>query len=131
MADFTIKTDDTRPEFAVVLKDQDGVMDLSGVASCRLILKKTGTTVTGTCTTLTLTAAITAGLASDTDPDTGDAWTGGELATECVVRYPWIAADTSGAGVYQGEIELTYGAGLIETVPNDDYFSVEFVADLD
>jgi hypothetical protein len=131
LADFTIKTDDTRPEFAVVLKDQDGVMDLSGVASCRLILKKTGTTVTGSCTTLTLTAAIAAGLASDTDPDTGDEWTVGELATECVVRYPWEPADTSSAGEYEGEVELTYGVDLIETVPNDGYFTVAFVEDLD
>ncbi len=106
-------------------------MDLSAVASCRLILKKQGTTVTGTCTMITLTAAIAAGLASDTDPDTGEAWTAPELATECVVRYPWIAADTSSAGIYEGEVELTHGVNLIETVPNDGYFSVEFVADLD
>lgn len=130
-SDFTIKTDDTRPEFAVVLKDQDGVMDISSAASVRLILKKTGTTVTGVCTKLTITAAIAAGLASDTDPDTGEEWTVEELATTCVVRYPWIAADTSNAGTYQGEVEITYGAGLIETVPNDGYFVVEFVADLD
>jgi hypothetical protein len=130
-SDYVIKTDDTRPEFAIVLTDQDGVMDLSATTAVRLILKKTGTTVTGTCSTITITAAIAAGLAIDIDPDTGDAWTAPELATECVVRYPWIAADTSSAGVYQGEVELTYGVGLIETVPNDGYFSVEFVEDLD
>ncbi len=129
--DFTIKTGDTRPEFAVVLKDQDGVMDISSAASVRLILKKQGTTVTGTCTKLTITAAIAAGLASSTDPDTGEAWTALELATTCVVRYPWIVADTGNAGEYQGEVEITYGANLIETVPNDGYFSVEFIEDLD
>lgn len=131
MADFTIKTDDTRPEFAAVLRDQDDVMDISTATAVRLILKKTGTTVTGACTKLTLTAAIAAGLASATDPETDDPWTAPQLATTCVVRYPWIAADTSNAGIYQGEIELTYGEGLIETVPNDGYFSVEFVEDLD
>ncbi len=131
MADFSLKTDDTRPEFAVILRDQDGVMDLSSATSVRLVLKKTGTTVTGTCTKLTITAAIAAGLASATDPFTGQPWTAPQLATTCVVRYPWIAADTSSAGVYQGEVEVTWGAGLIETVPNNTFFSVEFVGDLD
>lgn len=130
-SDYTIKTDDTRPEFAVIIRDQDGVMDLSGVASTRLILKKQGTTVTGACSTLTIADAIDDGLASAIDPFTGEEWTLEQLATECVVRYPWVAADTEDPGVYEGEIELTYGAGLIETVPNDGYFSVEFVQDLD
>lgn len=131
MSDFTIKTDDTRPEFAVVLRDQDGVMDLSAATGARLILKKQGTTVTGDCSTLTITAAIAAGLLSSIDPFTGEAWTSEQLATECVVRYPWVPADTSAAGIYQGEVEITWGVDLIETVPNDSYFSVEFVEDLD
>lgn len=131
MADFAIKTDDTRPEFVVILRDQDGVMDISGATGVRLILKKQGVLVEGVCTKLTITAAIAAGLASDTDPFTGEAWTDVQLATTCVVRYPWVADDTTNAGVYDGEVELTYGAGLIETVPNDGYFAIEFVEDLD
>lgn len=133
-----MKADDTRPEFVAVLKDQNGVKDISAATLVRLILVRTspsspGVTVTGTCTKMTITAAISAGLltASDTSVTPPVAWTAPELATTCVARYTWIAADTSGPGTYNGEVEVTSGTGVIQTFPSNGYFTVEFVADLD
>ncbi len=138
MADLTMKTDDTRPEFACVLKDQNGVRDISAATAVRLILARTSpaspaVVVTGTCTKITISAAIAAGLMSsqDTSVTPPVAWSAGELATVCVARYAWIAADTSNPGDYNGEVEVTTGAGIVQTFPSDGYFTVTFRADLD
>lgn len=43
------------------------------------------------------------------------------------VRYDWQAGDTAAAGVYQGEFEVTYGDGSIETFPNDGFIGIRIV----
>lgn len=47
-----------------------------------------------------------------------------------VVRHDWIAGETATTGVFNAEFQITWNDGGIETVPNDGYFSVEFVDDI-
>jgi hypothetical protein len=46
------------------------------------------------------------------------------------VRYPWVTGNTTTAGVFQAEFQITWNGGKIETVPNGSYLAVEIVADL-
>ncbi len=51
-------------------------------------------------------------------------------ATDGIVEYEWISADTDTVGVYNAEFEVTYSNGKIETFPNDGYIRVKVYADL-
>lgn len=50
--------------------------------------------------------------------------------TKGVLGYAFAAAQTSVAGVYHGEFEVTYGDSTIETFPNTGYITVKVHADL-
>lgn len=105
---FRIKTNDTSPKLIVTLTDSSGnVVNLSG-ASAKLHMKKYGAT------SLKVQAA-----ADVTDP------VGGR------VEYTWGAGDTSEAGTYYGEVEVTYGDLTVETFPNNGYFTIIIQEDLD
>lgn len=95
MADFTIKRGDTLPSVVATLSDQNGAINLTSAASVKFIAKSAAYTITGTCVITT--------------PAYG------------VVTYNWGTSDTANAGDYQMEWEITWSAGVVETVPNDGY----------
>ena len=46
------------------------------------------------------------------------------------VRYEWVAADTDVADEYEGEFQVTYGNGKIQTFPNDGHIPVVVTDDI-
>ena len=46
------------------------------------------------------------------------------------VRYAWSGSDTASIGTYNGEFEVTYSDGAIETFPNNGFISIEITDDL-
>ena len=46
------------------------------------------------------------------------------------MKYVWQTGDTDTAGTFQGEFEVTYTSGEIETFPNDGYIGIEVLADI-
>lgn len=47
------------------------------------------------------------------------------------IEYKWAKTDTSIPGEYRGEFEVTLQNGAIVTVPNDGYFIINIVKELD
>lgn len=104
MADLTIKQHDTYPPLTAALKTSGVAIDLTTATAVKVILKGATVTVTGTCTV--------------TGASTG------------AVSYQWVTGDTAVADTYNGEFEVTWSDGKIETIPNDSYFTVVIKADL-
>ena len=104
MADLTVKQHDTWPPVRATLSDASGPIDLTGATQIKLILKGATVTITGNCTVVSAPAGT--------------------------VSYTWAAGDTAVAGDYQGEFEITWPGGKVETVPNDSYLAVTIKADL-
>jgi hypothetical protein len=105
---FRIKTNDTSPKLAVTLEDANGnPVGLAG-ATVRFHMKAFGAS------TLTVDAAAVV-----TD------------AVKGIVVYSWVPADTTTAGTYYGEVEVTYGDATVETFPNNSYFTIIIREDLD
>ncbi len=104
MADFTIKRGDRRPILEATLSDESGPINLTSAVSVTLLLKSGLTTVSGVCAIVSAAAGT--------------------------VSYTWGATDTLIVGEYDAEFEILWSTGIVETVPNDSYFSVSFVQDL-
>lgn len=104
MADFAIKRGDRRPIMEMTLTDEDGPINLTGAVSVLLLMKFGATLVSGACNVIS--------------PTTGE------------ITYTWAAGNTATVGDYDAEIEITWATGIVETVPNDTYFSVSVVQDL-
>lgn len=110
-ADYTIKQHDHGTTIVITLQEQNPVteewsdMNLTAVDVAKLLLKASGT-------------GVISGVADVTDAANGE------------VTYTWDADDLQAAGTYEAEVQLTYNDDSVETVPNDGYFSVEVVADL-
>tara|TARA_Y100000356_G_scaffold128083_1_gene127614 strand:+ start:199 stop:417 length:219 start_codon:yes stop_codon:yes gene_type:complete len=47
------------------------------------------------------------------------------------VSYTFSASDTNTAGLFQGEFQVTFSGGAIETFPNAEYISINILDDLD
>jgi len=94
MADFYIKQGDTRPAIKAQLYNDSSEVDLTG-ATVRFIM---GGVVDAAAT---VTSALTG-----------------------AVQYQWETADTVDAGSFEGEFEVTFSDGRIETYPNNGYLDI-------
>lgn len=47
-----------------------------------------------------------------------------------VVRYDWVAADTTTAGTFDAEFQISFPSGGIFTMPSDGYIVVEITEEL-
>jgi hypothetical protein len=108
LADFVIKQGDNYPPLRATLRDQDGPIDLTTALEVRLVLRSQGS-----------------GLAFISGDVTFPDAAGGE------VQYAWLEGDTDDIQSFNGEFEITWPDGKIQTVPNDGYFTVEVKPDLD
>ena len=109
---FTLKENDTRPLFVVVLKDNMGEV---GEAPVNLTTASTALfnmrAVGGAVKVSLAGAAITSAAAGE-------------------VTYSWGTADVDTAGEYEAEVQITWNDTKKETFPNDSYFSVSIVDDI-
>ncbi len=53
-----------------------------------------------------------------------------DILEGAVVEYGWAAADTTDAGLYEGEFRITYADGAIETFPNNGFLTVRIGEDV-
>lgn len=105
-ADFYIKTGDTRPLLEKQLLDRDGdPVNLTGAAVV-FIMSQDGV------------LKVNRGSCSLVDAATGQA------------AYTWQAADTDTAGDYDGEFEVTFSPGVIQTFPNPRKLRIVVTDDL-
>lgn len=101
---FTIKRNDTRPLLILNLIENGSPLDLTDADSVRAILKAG--------------AVVVEPAAAVTNAATGE------------VTVTFEAADTSTAGTFNLEVEITWAAGEIETVPNEGYAEIIIAEDL-
>ena len=47
-----------------------------------------------------------------------------------VVQFNWVSGDTNTNGTFEGEFEVTYPDGTIETFPNNGYITIEVTDDI-
>ena len=52
-------------------------------------------------------------------------------ASNGAVSYTFTTSDTDTAGLFQGEFQVTFSGGAIETFPNAEYISINILDDLD
>lgn len=105
---FKIKQNDTSPSLEATLKDGNGtVIDLTG-ATVNFHMRQIGKTTVKVDASATVSSPATSG----------------------VVEYQWTASDTDTIGVFQGEFEVTYSTGAIETFPNGSYIAIEILDDI-
>ena len=46
------------------------------------------------------------------------------------IRYDWTAQDTDTSGTYDGEFEVTYAGGAVETFPNTGFIKIVIAKDI-
>jgi hypothetical protein len=46
------------------------------------------------------------------------------------VRYSWTTSNTNTAGNFQGEFQVTFSGGAIQTFPNDEYIDIIITDDI-
>jgi hypothetical protein len=51
-------------------------------------------------------------------------------ATTGDIQYTWIGANTDTVGSYEGEIQVTFAGGGVQTYPNSRYIEIEIVDDI-
>ena len=104
---FNIKQNDTRPIISATLIDGDGsIVNLDG-ATVSFKMRQAGQT----------TAKVNA---SATVAD----------AAKGKVTYTWSASDTDTVGDFEGEFQVTYAGGGIQTFPNNKYIEIEITDDI-
>ena len=104
MADptFYIKQNDTRPELDIFLRDdKDRSINVTG-ATVTFSMRNASTNVVKISLAAVTTVSSTAGR----------------------VKYSFTASDTDTAGNFDGEFQVTFVGGQIETFPNDGYIKV-------
>ena len=105
---FYIKQNDTRPELDVFLRDdKDRTINVTG-ATVKFNMRNASDNIVkvnaGSVTTVTST--------------------GGR------VKYSFSSADTDTAGNFDGEFQVTFVGGQVETFPNDGYIKVIITDDV-
>jgi hypothetical protein len=103
----TIKQHDTWPPLPFALADANGPINLATATNVKFLAKMTqpvAATIHGDCVLV--------------DPASG------------IGRYEWAAGDTAQPGSYRVEFEIDWGAGKIETIPNDNYDTLVVLEDL-
>lgn len=107
MSTFYIKQNDTTPAIRATLENGSGdAVDLAST-TVRFHMRALGGT------TVKVDAAATV-----INANTG------------IVQYDWDAADTDTVGTFQGEFEVTYSDGSIETFPNNGYIPIVITDDI-
>lgn len=104
---FYIKQNDTRPNLAANLFDGDGSIPSLDGASVVFKMRKSGSTTA----TVNSAAVVT-------------------NASKGEVTYTWSASDTATVGSYEGEFEVTYSGGGVQTFPNNQYINIEITDDI-
>jgi hypothetical protein len=99
---FYIKTGDTAPSVEAILKIDNVPIDLTDATALRFKMSNG----------LDEVAVIV-------DAEAGS------------VRYDWGSGQTSTAGVYDAEFEITWTGGGIQTVPSKGYMKIYVAEDLD
>lgn len=103
-----MKQGDTAPALTAALKDSlDVALDLTG-STVVFNLRQRGTG----------TVVVSRGSVTLVSPSAGQ------------VKYVWQAGDTDLAGQFDGEFEITYPDGTVQTVPSKDYIRVVIKDDL-
>lgn len=108
--EFTIKQDDQLPEIISILKDSSTppvIINLTGVLGVRFIMTNKAT-----------------GTVKVDQPATIVDHVGGE------VKYTWQTVDTDTPGSYNGEWEVEFSDGKLESFPNNRYIQIKVFADL-
>ena len=103
LIEFCIKQNDTRPIIQATLTD----VTIDGGSTARFLMRLRGDKSSKVAATATI---------SDNGPPG-------------VVRYNWAAGDTDTAGIYEGEFEITFSDGKIETYPNGEYIRITILED--
>lgn len=100
---FSIKKGDTSPALRATLRYDDcSPINLTG-ATARFHMRQSGSS-----TVLIDAAAVIVSVAG-------------------IVEYRWTSLNTATVGGYEGEFEVTYSDGKIETFPSDGFISIEVV----
>ena len=105
---FNIKQNDTRPTLSVVVADSSG----------------TAINITGASVLFKMRAVNSSSLKVNSSATITNASNG-------AVSYTFSASDTDTAGLFQGEFQVTFSGGAIETFPNSEYISINVLAALD
>lgn len=105
---FFIKEGDRLPNITGTVRDGDGEIVILTGCTVKFIMSRTpgGTPV------INAAAALIA------------------LGVTGRVTYAWGAADTTTAGTFYGEFEITFPGGLLETFPNGGYITIIIGTDL-
>ena len=105
---FNIKQNDTSPTLSVIIADSTGTaISLSG-ASVLFKMRAFNSSTLKTNASATITNA-----------------------SNGAVSYTFTTSDTNTAGLFQGEFQVTFSGGAIETFPNAEYISINILDDLD
>ena len=104
---FYIKKNDTSPTMRATLKDgNDVIVNLTG-CSVRFHMRSVGEDTAKIDAAATLVNA-----------------TGG------VCQYQWATSDTDTLGSFEGEFEVTFQGGEIESFPNNKFIQIEITDDI-
>lgn len=103
---FYLKSNDTSPSLLYALAPLS--TDLTGAAVCFNMRPATGGAVK-----VSRAAAV---VVTETGTPT--------------VRYDWTAQDTDTSGTYDGEFEVTYAGGAVETFPNTGFIKIVIAKDI-
>ncbi len=111
MADYTIKQNDTEKKLEATLRDAaDVAVDLTGATIVFSMRRLDDRTVVISKQTVTIT-----------NPP----------GTDGKVEYPWKLSETATLGEYEGEFQVTFSGGGVQTFPNDRHIRIRIVDDID